>query len=89
MINALQIRAARAWLGWKQEDLAKTSLVAKRTIAEIELGSRLPYERTLRDIQVALEAAGIVFLFEDGKGTGISGPVNVPLRRLPDDLPVE
>lgn len=85
MINARQIRAARAWLGWKQEDLAKASLVAKRTIAEIELGNRLPYERTLRDIQIALEAAGVVFLFEHDKGVGISGPLDLPLRRLPEE----
>ena len=61
-------------LGWTQDDLAKASTVAKRTIAEFELGNRVPYDRTLRDIREAFERAGIVFLFEEKVGIGITGP---------------
>ncbi|WP_237152177.1 helix-turn-helix domain-containing protein [Oryzibacter oryziterrae] len=74
MVNARQIRAARAWLGWSQQELADRSTVAKRTIAEFELGNRVPYDRTLRDLREALEREGIVFHFEGMAGIGISGP---------------
>lgn len=74
MVNARQTRAARAWLGWTQDDLAKASTVAKRTIAEFELGNRVPYDRTLRDIREAFERAGIAFLFEEKVGIGFTGP---------------
>ncbi|MBN9031642.1 MAG: transcriptional regulator [Rhizobiales bacterium 63-7] len=57
-----QCRAARAILGLSQDQLAEASKVAKATIANFELGKRMPYERTLQDIREALEAAGAVFL---------------------------
>lgn len=57
-----QCRAARAILGFSQDQLAEASKVAKATIANFELGKRMPYERTLQDIREALEAAGVVFL---------------------------
>jgi hypothetical protein len=31
----------------------------------------MPYERTLRDIQKALEEMGIEFVFDGGEGVGI------------------
>jgi transcriptional regulator with XRE-family HTH domain len=74
MVTARQTRAARAWLGWTQDDLARASTVAKRTIAEFELGNRVPYDRTLRDIRDAFERAGVGFLFEDKVGVGLTGP---------------
>ena len=74
MVTARQTRAARAWLGWTQDDLARASTVAKRTIAEFELGNRIPYDRTLRDIREAFERAGVHFIFEDKVGVGITGP---------------
>jgi hypothetical protein len=37
------------------------SKVARATLAEFETGKRTPYDRTLEDIQRALEAAGIEF----------------------------
>jgi transcriptional regulator with XRE-family HTH domain len=74
MVNAQQIRAARAWLGMSQDDLAVASLVSKRTIAGIELGQSSS-ERTLRDIQQALEVRGIEFLFDHGVAAGVKGPL--------------
>ena len=56
-----QCRAARALIGWSQEQLASSSKVAKATIANFELGKRVPYDRTLDDISAALEAAGVEF----------------------------
>jgi transcriptional regulator with XRE-family HTH domain len=56
-----QCRAARALIGWSQDQLANASKVAKATIANFELGKRTPYDRTLDDLLAALEAAGIEF----------------------------
>lgn len=71
MLNAQQIRAARGWLGLSQDDLARLSGVAKRTIARFEKDLSVPYERTLRDLQSCLEEKGIEFLFDGPTGVGI------------------
>jgi transcriptional regulator with XRE-family HTH domain len=70
-ISAEQCRAARAILGWSQDQLASASSVAKATIANFEAGKRAPYDRTLADMQAALEAAGVVFIPENGGGAGV------------------
>jgi transcriptional regulator with XRE-family HTH domain len=75
-ITAAQCRAARALIGWSQEQLAAASKVAKATIANFELGKRLPYDRTLDDLVAALEGAGVRFIAENGDGPGVR------LRRL-------
>jgi len=61
-ISSEQCRAARSLLGWSQDQLSAASKVAKATIANFEAGKRSPYERTLFDIQEALEAGGVVFV---------------------------
>ncbi|MEP9372568.1 helix-turn-helix transcriptional regulator [Mesorhizobium sp. KR1-2] len=66
-----QCRAARALIGWSQDQLATTSKVAKATIANFEAGRRTPYERTLEDIRAALETAGVIFIEENGEGPGV------------------
>ncbi len=70
-MTAEQCRAARALLGWSQDALAEASGVAKATLADFERGARSPYSRTLGDIQRALEAAGVVFIPENGGGPGV------------------
>lgn len=42
--------------------LAMESKVAKATIANFEAGKRSPYERTLLDVQLTLERAGVIFV---------------------------
>jgi transcriptional regulator with XRE-family HTH domain len=71
MINKEQLRAARAWLGLSQEKVAKISKVAPQTIKNFERGASVPYERTLRDIQKALEKRSIEFMFDGAQGIGI------------------
>lgn len=66
-----QCRAARALIAISQDDLAKASGVAKATIAAFELDQRQPYERTLSALRTALEAAGVVFIPENGGGAGV------------------
>ena len=60
-------------LGWSRDQLAKSALVAERTLVDFERGARNPLNRTLADIRRALEDAGIIFIDdeEDGEGPGI------------------
>ena len=44
---------------------------AKATIANFEAGKRTPYDRTLDDIQTALDSAGIEFVPRNGAGAGV------------------
>jgi transcriptional regulator with XRE-family HTH domain len=80
-----QCRAARGLIGWSQQDLATASKVAKPTIANFEAGKSTPYERTAKDLVAALEAAGVVFVAENGDGPGVR------LRKSPpqDSIPSE
>jgi transcriptional regulator with XRE-family HTH domain len=74
MLQTAQIRAARALLGWNQDDLAKASKVSIATIRRIESqeGPVMGYVSTLMSIQSALEKAGIRFLDNDaGGGIGV------------------
>lgn len=58
-----QCRAARALLNWTQAVLAERAGVARKTIADFELASRILHIRTRRDITATLEAAGIEFIW--------------------------
>jgi transcriptional regulator with XRE-family HTH domain len=74
MLHAAQIRAARALLGWRQEQLANASKVGNATIQRIErsVGTVGGYVSTLTQIQSAFEKAGILFLDDDaGGGIGV------------------
>ncbi|MCK9913327.1 helix-turn-helix domain-containing protein [Microbacteriaceae bacterium K1510] len=71
MLNKEQCRAARGWLGITQDELSSVSGVAQKTIARFETGVAVPQDRTLRDLQRALEELGIEFQFEGSKGVGI------------------
>jgi transcriptional regulator with XRE-family HTH domain len=72
-----QLHAARVVLDWTQADLAKASKVGIATIKRLEHKHRDsdPAEilqfKTLAKLVSALEAAGVEFIFEDGR-RGIS-----------------
>lgn len=64
-----QCRAARALLRWTQDRLAERAAVARKTVADFELGNRSLHRRTRLDITIALEAAGVEFTWApDGEG---------------------
>ena len=68
-----QIRAARALLRWRAEDLAGASGVGVATIRRAELAAghtsmTLPNDMAVRR---ALEAAGVEFIDENGGGPGV------------------
>jgi transcriptional regulator with XRE-family HTH domain len=72
MLQAAQIRAARALLGWRQEDLSKAAKVGMATLGRIEQGAGMVQGNfsTIMRLQTALERKGIRFL-NDGEGFGV------------------
>jgi transcriptional regulator with XRE-family HTH domain len=71
MITARQIRAARALLGWSQQQLADKAIVSLNAVARLEKGIVDSRVSTFLAVQKALEKAGIEFLAADQKGEGI------------------
>jgi len=68
-----QCRAARAWLGWSQQDLAKRASVGLSTVKDFENGSRKPIANNLNAIRGALEVGGVNFENDpEGKPLGIN-----------------
>lgn len=67
MVNGPQIRAARALLGWDQQELATRAQVAVRTLSSFEDGARAPRERVRQAIVDALRNAGIEFIESDAR----------------------
>lgn len=61
MIEARQIRAARALLDWTRDDLAKASGVSVPALTQIEGEHRMARGSSLDKIRGALEGAGVVF----------------------------
>lgn len=67
------MRAARALLGWSQGDLAEASGVSLPTIKRLEPGDD-PLSGSFQSIEAirrALEAAGVIFVAENGEGPGV------------------
>ena len=72
-ISSAQLRAARALLRWSAQELANASKVGVATIRRVEvIDGEIPVtsanEAALRK---ALEAAGVVFIEENGGGSGV------------------
>lgn len=65
-----QSRAARGWLDWSQDDLAKAAGVGPSTVRDFEKGRRAPIGATLAAMRAALQREGVGFL--DG-GDGAPG----------------
>jgi hypothetical protein len=68
-----QIRAARALLRWRAEDLARESAVGVATIRRAELAPTETSMTVANDLSVrrAFEAAGVEFINENGGGPGV------------------
>lgn len=71
MITSRQIRAARALLGWSQQQLADKAIVSLNAVARLEKGLVDSRISTMQAIQKALIRAGIEFLDADQKGEGV------------------
>jgi transcriptional regulator with XRE-family HTH domain len=73
MVEAAQVRAARALIGWSQAKLAERAGVPVATINAFETGAPDPIaNEAVYKIRIALESAGAVFLpKDDGGGIGV------------------
>jgi transcriptional regulator with XRE-family HTH domain len=69
MLDASHSRAARGWLAWTQDDLAKKAGVSLSTVRDFEKGRRRPIANNIKAIEAALAEAGITFT-----DAGIQGP---------------
>lgn len=70
MLTSEQIRAARALLGWKQDELAKKAGIGLATIQRLERGSGplMAHVSTAVKIEAALSKAGIRFIESNAEG---------------------
>jgi len=73
MISIEQIKAARALLGWTQDDLARAAGLSKPSVNTLERRIANPKIDTLQAIQRALEEAGVEFT--DGPGVKLRSAV--------------
>jgi transcriptional regulator with XRE-family HTH domain len=74
-----QSRAARAWLGWSQEELAKRSNVSVNTVRNFERAKKPLHFNSIAAMRQAIEVAGIQLLFnESGVAAGIRRPGSDP-----------
>jgi predicted transcriptional regulator len=71
MVTARQIRAARALLGWSQQELADRAVVSVNALARLESERVDSRVSTLTAVQQALIRAGIEFLGANGHGEGV------------------
>ena len=61
---------ARTALGMGVRDLASAAGVSPDTVARLERGEVLK-ERTISALRSALEAAGVIFIEQNGEGPGV------------------
>lgn len=71
MLTPEQSRAARGWLGWTQQTLARRASVGLSTVRDFENGRRWPIANNLAAMRLAMEQAGVKFVFDDGHASGI------------------
>lgn len=79
MLAPEQSRAARGWLDWSQEDLAKRANVSLSTVRDFEKGRRTPIGNNLVAMRAAIEAAGVTPVHQGSAPAGVMvrpGPVD-------------
>jgi ribosome-binding protein aMBF1 (putative translation factor) len=74
MLIAQQIRAARALIGWSQNDLATAANVGIATVRRIELQDGFIHANanSIRKMETALKTSGVEFIEQDeSSGPGV------------------
>ena len=69
-MKAVQVRMARAAVGWGVRELAERAGVTANTVTRIENGADAK-QSTMDALQRALESAGVEFIPENGGGPGV------------------
>jgi hypothetical protein len=69
-LTASQCRAGRALVEWSQQQLSQAASIDLHTVADFEKRFRAADETTRRRLRAALEAAGVIFIPENGGGAG-------------------
>jgi transcriptional regulator with XRE-family HTH domain len=72
MIEAAQVGAARALIGWSQAELAEAADVPLSSVDRFETGApdSVPAE-AIEKMRAALESAGVAFIAKNGGGAGV------------------
>jgi transcriptional regulator with XRE-family HTH domain len=72
MIEAAQVRAARALIGWSQAELAEAAGVSVSLVDRFETGQPDSIAaETVAKMRTALESAGVAFIPKNGGGAGV------------------
>jgi transcriptional regulator with XRE-family HTH domain len=72
MIEAAQVRAARALVDWSQSKLAEAAGVPLSIVERVEAGAPDHIANEVVDkMRAALEAAGVAFIAKNGGGAGV------------------
>lgn len=71
MVSPRQIRAARALLGWSQQQLADAAIISLNALIRLERGQVDSRVSTLNAVTRALTKAGVEFIPSNGKGEGV------------------
>ena len=94
LMNGYQCRAARAWLGWTQGELAQTAGVGLSTLKDFEKSDRKTIAAIVNQLQQVFEEVGVEFTSDEaGQKIGISIKVDISslvtrsLRRREFDRP--
>ena len=69
-VKAVQIKMARAALGWGVRDLAEKAGVTANTVTRIENGGDAK-QSTIDAMRQAMEIGGVEFIPENGGGAGV------------------
>jgi len=69
-MTPVQLRMARAAVGWGVRELAAKAGITANTVTRIEKGADAK-QSTILALRRALEAAGVIFVEENGEGPGV------------------
>lgn len=70
-ITVAQVRGARGLLGWSQTRLGEAAGLSLPTIKRYETEASPVSADAVAAIRTALEAAGVIFVEENGEGPGV------------------
>jgi transcriptional regulator with XRE-family HTH domain len=71
LITPAQSRAARGLLSITQTELARAAGLGPSTVIDFERERRVVAVQSVNAVRAALEAAGVIFLEENGEGPGV------------------